>query len=169
MPGNTDPNRPSKQDYVTPVGLMEKISEFLQVELVLDLACTRQNQRTAFGITYPEYDSLKLSWPDVWASLPRKSPRAAAWLNPPYDRVRPWAERCRLARAAGVPIVTLWPAVVCTKWYLDNVLTYSKQYCAFPRIPFEGMDQGIDRDLVICHYDPTDEKTGLVGPFYWNT
>nr|MBA2658651.1 hypothetical protein [Nitrosospira sp.] len=92
----------------------------------------------------------------------------AAWLNPPYNTtdIKAFMTKCKRFAATGNTVTALIPAVICTKWFLDNVSEVADIYPMFPRISFIGMDQGIDRDLCIAHYSPT--STGaLKPPIYW--
>jgi len=163
MPGNTDPNRPSVQTEETPWPILRMAEEFTGRSFVIDLAASQHNAK-ADRFLHEGANSLLLSW----AMLVDPGPCAdvAAWLNPPYENVAPWAKKCVEESRAGLDIVTLWPAAICTKWALKCVLPWAKIHPVFPRIPFVGASAGIDRDLVLCHYGPMI-CPGMGAPFLW--
>lgn len=43
------------------------------------------------------------------------------WLNPPFKDISPWAEKCKLTRAAGGQVAFLVPAGVGANWFRDHV------------------------------------------------
>jgi hypothetical protein len=171
--GNTDPNRPSKQDYETPPEFMAFVERAFGVQFVLDLAGAEDKKKAPFVLT-EEIDSLKQDWNKAFYEACWRSPECAnpaAWLNPPFGRVDPWAQKCRMFSAGQLYLLV--PAAIATRWFLD----YCNPHCAFwgvtPRIPFlggavnpkTGKPNGIDRDMMLCQFGTTDR--GWRGELRW--
>lgn len=143
----------SKQDYVTPMWLINKISE--TYPLALDVACTSQNRRLDRFFT-EKLNSLNLDWSnyagdDEWF-----------WLNPPFKDVRKWMEKCVEQKEKGCKIVTLTLASKGTRWYRD-VVRPNALSLIIPRIKFEGQKDVFPKDLMINIF-----SEGLTGEGYWD-
>lgn len=126
----------SKQDYGTPQWLKPQM-EARWGKFMVDLAAREDNKYAPTCIT-PEQDSLKTEWPkDV-----------LCWLNPPFAKLAPWAERCS---TQGSRVVMLTPASVSTEWFARFVYGKAHTILLRPRFAFDGM--------------PPNPKTGKVDPF----
>ncbi len=126
----------SKQDYETPRWLIRACEERWGT-FTLDLAAREDNKRAPACIT-PEMDSFNTEWPK----------NVLCWLNPPFAKLGPWAQRCR---EQGARVVMLTPASVSTEWYAKYVYGFAHTILLRPRFAFDGM--------------PVNPKTGKVDPF----
>ena len=162
--GNTSEDRPAKQDYETPQQLVDLFADMLGVTFSVDLAGTYTNKKAPQVISLDDdgFSSLEEPWEGWLTEFP-----GAGWLNPPYSNPEcgRFVKKC-CALPRHFDIVALVPACICTKWWLAaNVPAHASIYPLFPRIPFVGMDQGIDRDLVLLVFDGLTQ--GLKDPIYW--
>ena len=147
----------SKQDYrTTPELLLAIEKEFHVEEWDVDLAA---DPSTAIAINHNE-------------EAPHRAPRALflgpgselgenslavdwsqfpgdAWLNPPFARIEPWAEKCATTVRSG-RIFLLVPASVGSNWYRDHVDGKAHVVATSPRVIFVGEKQGYIKDLVLA-------------------
>ncbi len=109
----------SKQDYETPKDLLDAIKAYLRIiAFEFDFACSEKNKKARDGWT-EEDDSLS-KHPVQWAFQCRGK-RQWGWLNPPFNRITPWAHMCRRAMRLGAKIAFLVPASVGSNWYRDHI------------------------------------------------
>lgn len=121
--------------------------------LEIDLAAEHGQQvpGCSFYIT-PEMDSLKQDWTQLQGHL---------WLNPPYDNIKPWAEKCAQscrqenARNSGRVINFLVPASVGSRWWYEHVWPYANTYALIGRLTFKGETTPYPKDCILAryHYD----------------
>jgi len=137
------------QDYGTPKRFMEMAQRRFGV-ITHDLAAHSKNFKCdSYFSLEKKQDSMQLPWP-----------KGLNWLNPPYS-ARPWSpysithwsKRCKEAsRIDGVEILFLVPAGVGSNWFRDNVFGHCDIYFLNGRVVFDGTDDGITIDLMLCHY-----------------
>lgn len=137
----------SKQDYETPPEFMRAIHNHFGVP-TWDLAATKENKKAENYIT-EEADSLTFNWHRLGGPL---------YLNPPFDNIRPWAEKCFAESVGGAKILFLVPASTGSTWFADFV--YHKAIVHFLsgrnyRIKFVGADDPYPKDLMLVEYDET--------------
>lgn len=96
----------SKQDYKTPADFMAAVKNRFGL-ISWDLAADSSNTQCSQYFTL-EMDSLKQRWHQLGGWL---------WLNPPYDRIEPWAQKCAEESALGARILFLVPASIGSDWY----------------------------------------------------
>lgn len=129
----------SKQDYGTPWELIRAI-EARFGKLTIDLAATAENKRCDRFIS-PEVDSLA---PHVrWASYIGDG---IGWLNPPFEDIAPWAEKC-LSSCANVILLT--PASIGSEWFAENVESHAAVVGLRPRLIFEGCKDPYPKDCML--------------------
>jgi phage N-6-adenine-methyltransferase len=135
----------STQEYVTPDDFMAAvIKRFGQPDF--DLAATAANSKAGakyFGI---EHDALDQSWVGVGQLL---------WLNPPFNLIAPWAEKCASESRAGAgKILFLTPASVGSNWYRDYVHQRAHVIFLNGRITFDPNhpDWGYPKDTMLACY-----------------
>lgn len=99
----------SKQDYSTPDNFIVAVKAKLGIdEFSIDLAADSSNTKAA--VWYDEAaDSLQMEWQHI---------KGWAWLNPPFNKIGPWAEK---AWWSGANIAMLVPASVGSNWWRDFV------------------------------------------------
>jgi hypothetical protein len=108
-PGESETIVRTPPDFLAAARKLLGITEF-----AVDLACREDNMVASFGVTH-EMDSFTADWhhlvaEDEWA-----------WLNPPYDDIAPWAEKCVEESLCGAHIAFLVPASVGSNWWRDFV------------------------------------------------
>ena len=132
--------KPGRSETVvrTPVEFLTAVKTLLGIdEFVVDLAACADN---AVASTYftKEEDALAQNWfafgdidefGDQWC-----------WLNPPYDDITPWAERCARQVSTfgkcGASVAMLVPASVGSNWWRDYVHGFARVYFLNGRISF---------------------------------
>jgi len=112
----------------------------------VDLACTAANALCVRSIT-KEDDSLSVKWSKLGGPL---------WLNPPFNKIEPWAKKCYLESLDGAKIVMLTPASVGSRWY--RKYCYKKSWTRFLsgkgyRLKFVGHKHNYPKDLMISIFD----------------
>ena len=108
-----------------------------------DLAASAENTKAPFFFS-EEQDSLSKSWKNL-ADL--------CWLNPEFDPIEPWAEKCALSwRQHNQKILMLVPASVGSNWFSDHVWGTARAIALNGRITFVGSTTPYPKDLMICAY-----------------
>lgn len=152
-PPKQKPHR-SKQDYGTPREFIRAVEvEFGALQW--DLAASTEN-RKAFRYFTEAQDSLMQEWALGCNGL--------LWLNPPFSRIAPWAQKCSVEASRGAEILMLVPASVGSNWYRDYVHPFAKVLALSPRLTFEGCADPYPKDLILCCYG--FGETGLE-PWQW--
>jgi phage N-6-adenine-methyltransferase len=137
----------SEQTVETPPEFIDAVQDTFG-PFSFDLAATPENAqaRLHFGPGAPadRENSLTAKWPEGCLS----------WLNPPYDPITPWAQKCAIHARRSKPqthILMLVPASVGANWYRDYVLPFADVY-SVGRLHFIGSPDPYPKDLVLCHY-----------------
>jgi len=135
----------SKQDYATPKEFIEAV-EKRYGKLVFDLAAHTDNHVTPawFGPGGLAEDSLAVNWYDA-------CPAGNLWLNPPFDNIAPWAEKCALDRRQDQRILFLVPASVGSNWFANHVYGHAQVVFVRPRLSFDGKNP-YPKDCMLCAY-----------------
>ena len=141
----------SKQDYATPNDFIEAVTKkFGKIDF--DLAANQTN--TKAEKFYSEEDaSLSQDWTKLEGNL---------WLNPPFSKIKPWAEKCKNSIGANKRILFLTPASIGSNWFYDNIYRFAKIYALKPRLQFEGCEDPYIKDCMLSCYGET------VGFEVWN-
>ena len=142
----------SVQEVGTPREFLDAVEERFG-RLRWDLAADETNHVTE-GWSGPgstvQPDSLKGAW---WAL-----PEGLLWLNPPYAKIGPWAEKCSRWRevdswnATRQRIAFLVPASVGTNWFAAHVDRKALVLFLSPRLTFVGHTQSYPKDLMLAVY-----------------
>lgn len=108
----------SKQNYATPPYFVAAVAKWLGIEAFdFDYAADKRNAKADRFWTKKD-DSLKKTAYEWW----RANPYGWGWLNPPFDDIGKWAERCHTVRVRyGAKTAMLVPASVGSNWYRDYV------------------------------------------------
>lgn len=111
--------------------------------LVVDLAAHAGNAQAPVFIP-PEYNSLTYPW-DA-----QGLPVGNRWLNPPFENIALWAERCLCYGTQASPIFFHVPASVGSNWYRDFL--HERAYLLFlnGRVKYVGHTQGYPKDCLIA-------------------
>lgn len=137
----------SKQDYETPREFIDAVEKRFG-RVTLDLAATKENKKSERFWTTGA-DSLSF----LWSSSFRRGD--VGWLNPPYSKISPWAEKCSresLSLVPGAIILLLVPAAVGSHWFERHVFGRASVFFLKPRISFVGTDGSYPKDLMLCRY-----------------
>src|SRR3954465_2086683 len=116
----------SKQDYETPWELIWAINKRFGA-LDCDLAADPFKAKAKCWIEESK-DSLKQDWLIYTGTC---------FLNPPFNLITPWAEKCAREASRGCKILFLTPASVDSNWWANYV--HGKAWVEFlsPRISFD--------------------------------
>lgn len=159
--------KPGKSETIvrTPPEFLAAAKKLLGIqEFTADLACCEDNKVAPFGLT-KEMDSLSIEWSDL------AEENEWLWLNPPYDNIAPWAEKCyheELMVAMLVPSSTgsnWWDDFVHNKahvQFLKGRITFLDKFGKPICSPRTGKPTPYPKDLALILYG--------VGPGYdvWN-
>lgn len=108
----------------------------------IDLACDETNKFGAYGLD-ESLDSLRLNWSD-W--IPH-NPAAYGWLNPPFERIAPWAKK---AAESVERVLVLVPAAIGSNWFRDYVFGHARVYALNGRLDFGAGPY--PKDCMLCDY-----------------
>lgn len=145
-PGPTIRRHRSKQDYRTEVAFLAAVRARLGiVDFTIDLAADRRNRvtREYFSRTNSALDHR--SWHEFIG-------RGWGWLNPPFDTIEPFAERCARTALHGGKVAFLVPASTGSNWFRDYVFGHALVLLLNGRITFEGAEDPYPKDLLLALY-----------------
>jgi phage N-6-adenine-methyltransferase len=124
-PGN------SKQDYATPKAFLEAVARRFG-PLAFDLAAHKDNVIPGVrGFFDEQQNSLAQNWLRLDGNL---------WLNPPFGKIAPWAEKCAATRSRRAWTLLLVPASVDADWYHRFCFNVGHVLTVAPRLSFDGKD-----------------------------
>lgn len=104
--------------------------------LIGDLAADDGNFQSPLYLTEKE-DSLSCDWKEFYEVCRESQGDGWLWLNPPYDNIGKWAEKCAKASMEGVKILFLVPAGVGSNWYRKYVEDFAKVDLLNGRLVFD--------------------------------
>ena len=111
--------------------------------LAIDLAATDENTKCQRWIT-PEQDTFKADWY-------RMLDGGLGWLNPEFDPMALWVEKCAKEARRGAEFLVLTPASIGANWFWDHVKPFATVY-SVGRMKFEGHKDPYPKDLLLNHY-----------------
>ncbi len=118
----------SEQVVATPWAFIRAVEAKFGM-LHVDLAATDENRKAPVWIT-PERDTFSVNWAHVLSG-------SLGWLNPEFDPMEKWVEKCAIEQQRGAEFLALAPASIGTNWFWDHVQPFATVY-SIGRIPFEG-------------------------------
>lgn len=118
----------SKQDYVTPPEFLSAVETRFHESISWDLAASHENTVAHNWISEHE-NSLTVEWHKKDGLL---------WLNPPFGKIAPWAEKCWKESKAGARIMLLTPASVGANWF-SFIFGHAYVMYLNPRLCFDGI------------------------------
>lgn len=142
----------SKQDYGTPWELIDAIEMRFGEKFTMDLAASEDNAKAPLWID-EAHDSLSCDWSKLGGLL---------WLNPPYEKIAPWAEKCYQDMILGARVMLLTPASVGSNWYQKYVHGKAYVMALNPRLTFEGETTCYPKDLCLSYF-----YAGMAGFEVW--
>lgn len=138
--------------------------EFIQAcekrwgKLDCDLAASHYNTKAPRYFT-EEQDALKQDWDAQPNPL---APVFLNWLNPPFDKIGPWAKKCSESKCR---ILFLTPASVDSNWWADYVHDKALVLPLHPRLKFEGHTSLYPKALTLSLYN--FGEVGYPGRWKW--
>lgn len=129
----------SKQDYGTPWELIKAV-EARWGSLGVDLAASEGNAKAPLFFT-EEDDSLKQAWNQLLAFR--------LWLNPPFENIGLWADKCKTEAKLGAKIIMLTPASIGSEWFARHCFGVARIIGLRPRITFEGCKDPYPKDCML--------------------
>jgi phage N-6-adenine-methyltransferase len=116
--------------------------------IVRDLAASPHNAVAPRYWTEND-DALKQDWHAV-----ATGPTGWLWLNPPFEKMAPWAEKCRLEACKGARVAMLCKASVGANWFHTHVFPAADVEFLAPRIRFVGAPHVAPFDCALCLFTP---------------
>ncbi len=132
--------KPGKSETIvlTPPEFLTAVKSFLGIkEFDVDLAALKENS-VALVYIGPKKNSLTQPWASLFLGLNRgkRNSQGWCWLNPPYDKIRPWVKKCLEEAEKGARIALLVPASVGSNWWRDYVHDKARVYFVSGRLRF---------------------------------
>lgn len=137
----------SKQDYKTPLEFIRAIEDRFHEELAWDLAADESNWICENYIS-PEQDSFTIDWHKLID--PSTGGGGLLWLNPPFGKIAPWAEKCWRESKLGARIMLLTPASVGANWF-SFIFGHAYVMYLNPRLSFDGI-ASFPKDLMLSYF-----------------
>lgn len=134
----------SKQDVQTDPALIAAVIELFG-PLVVDLAAGAENAQAAVF-----FDEAHDSLVDPWAG--GGLPTGNRWLNPPFENIAPWAEKCAANGTRENRIFFHVPASVGSNWFRDHVAGKALVLFLNGRVTYVGHTQPYPKDCIIAIY-----------------
>jgi len=138
----------SKQDYATPVALIEAVQRRFG-PIAFDLAASASN-----AVVPAFYDIERNALAQDWRTL-----HGLLWCNPPYARIGPWAEKCAANAGITRTIALLTPASIGASWFERYVHGKALVLALTPRLTFGACTAPYPKDCMLSVYgcDPDFE------------
>jgi phage N-6-adenine-methyltransferase len=150
----------SIQDYATPANFIAAVERRFG-PIVFDLAADASNAKAREYFT-EKRNALAESW------SPRVLGDGLFWLNPPFKRIAPWAQKCAKEGARGARIALLVPAAIGSNWYRDWCWQQSFTPALNGRLHFDPLRPtwGYNKDCMLCLFGD-DSLAGTFGVWKW--
>lgn len=135
----------SKQNYATPPDFIAAVTKRFG-PLNFDLAAEESNRKHENFFSIRD-NSLVQEWHKIPGNL---------WLNPPFDNIGPWAQKCASEAVLGATILFLVPASVGSNWFRDFVYERCAVLFLNGRIHFDPANPtwGYPKDCLLGCYSP---------------
>lgn len=130
----------SNQSYATPPDFMSAVEKRFG-PIAFDLAASPHNTKHANYFSERD-NSLVQEWHKIPGNL---------WLNPPFDCITPWAQKCAAESILGATIFFLVPASVGSNWFRDYCHGHALVLALNGRVSFDGVAP-YPKDLILCCY-----------------
>jgi len=141
----------SVQEVGTPREFLDAV-EARFGRILWDLAANESNHVVDnwLGPGSPIPDSFSSAWHAYGGML---------WLNPPYDDIGKWSQKCAHEGELGASIQMLIPAAIGTNYFREWIWPYATVRALSPRLTFVGHTQSYPKDLMLCEFGV--ERTGF--------
>lgn len=141
----------SVQSVGTPKAFLDAVRHLLRIrEFAIDLAADTENYVCEPFFTA---DTQRVLEDSTWHSF-CGGRKGWAWLNPEFNNIYPWAEKCWQESRRGAQIAMLVPAATDTRWWAECVR--GKGYVLFirGRFAFVGHTASYPKGLALVLYAP---------------
>lgn len=131
----------SKQDYATPKVFIDAVVKRFG-PINFDLAASPENAKHENYFSIRD-NSLVQEWHKIPGNL---------WLNPPFDSIGPWAQKCAAESVLGATILFLVPASIGSNWFRDYCHNRSLVLALNGRIAFDPLNPtwGYPKDCMLA-------------------
>lgn len=143
----------SRQTYATPQNFLDAACTYLSIpSFVFDFAA---EPHTAVAAHYWTAETNSLAQPvEQWAAWLAHL-NGWGWLNPPFDKITPWAARCAEVKSYGERVAFLVPASVGANWHRDWVDGTARVLLLNGRLQFDpAVPDLYPKDCMLCLYAP---------------
>lgn len=142
----------SAQNTETPQEFVDAVEEYWNIKFTLDLASEESTKKARQCIT-PEIDTFQVDWSGALGV------GGVGWLNPEFDPVEPFLEKCVWEAHKGARFFTLTRGAVDTAWFWDLIYPNAAIYTVEPRIKFVGHTSPYPFPLILSTWNlPFKEK-----------
>lgn len=161
--GPTTNRHNSAQDHATPLEFICAVEGRFDL-IEIDLAATESNTKAGRWLT-PEENSLEQDWAAALAGR-------FGYLNPEFDPILPWVDKCIEQAARGARFGMLSRAAIDSKWFW-KMERHCTVYALKQRIKFIGSPDPYPSPLIFSSFNcvaeegPTIEK-GRNGLYLWD-
>lgn len=128
----------SRQDYETPSDFISAVEHRFGL-ISCDLAARPDNAKGPIWFDETT-NSLSIDWHKTGGAL---------WLNPPFDNIAPWAEKCAAESSKGAKILFLTPASVGSNWFAKFVFKKANVLFLNKRLQFVGAKDAYPKDCIL--------------------
>lgn len=145
--GPTVKRHQSNQGYATPPNFIRACEARFLRRVAWDLAANSSNTKAERF-----YDEAMNALEQPWHRI--SAPGGMLWLNPPFDDIAPWAEKCAAESIlpSCPPILLLTPASIGSNWFREHVMQKACVYALNGRIKFVGASDPYPKDLMLSVY-----------------
>jgi phage N-6-adenine-methyltransferase len=142
-PGPTMTRHISSQVHSTPLEFISAVEGRFGL-IATDLAATRNNAVMPRFISRRQ-NSLKQNWTKLLKG-------GLGYLNPPFDPMAPWVDKCVEEKLKGARFVVLSQASVDSNWFW-KMFPHCAVYTLTPRIKFVGNTTGFPKPLILSSFN----------------
>lgn len=104
----------NSDEWATPQIFFDDLNK--SYSFVFDLACSKENCKTASGFTLKDNALLQ-----NWANISISNGNGWLWLNPPYSKCSEFVNKAYYEMLLGAKIIMLIPSRTDTKWFHDYI------------------------------------------------
>jgi phage N-6-adenine-methyltransferase len=133
----------SSQVHSTPPDLVVAIEGRFDL-VAVDLAATARNAVVPDFISRRQ-NSLKTDWTKLLAGR-------MGYLNPPFDPMRPWVNKCVEEAKKGARFVVISQASIDANWFWQ-MFPHCATFALTPRIKFVGNKTGFPKPLLLSAFN----------------
>jgi phage N-6-adenine-methyltransferase len=131
--------------------------------VVMDLAATRRNAIVPDFVSRRQ-NSLKQDWTKLLKG-------GLGYLNPPFDPMAPWVDKCIEEAKKGARFVVLSQASVDSNWFW-KLFPHCAVYALTPRIKFVGNKTGFPKPLILSAFNCVGQgvaewEVGHLARWHW--